>query len=197
MTSGARLRASIAGAAPLLVFAGGLHAADAPEWTFARLMAELAQVQTSHARYSEVRRISMLEQPLELSGTLSYSRPGRIEKNQILPFRETLRIDADKITVERDGRTRTVAMRDSPLAAALVETLRAILAGDAAGLGRLYEASVRGPRERWELRLRPREPEVTAIVNEIDVRGSGSRVGRIEIRVPGGDRSVMTILPGP
>jgi outer membrane lipoprotein carrier protein LolA len=193
MISGAGLPARIAQAAFLLACAGALQAADAPDWTFARLMAELAQVQTSHARYTEVRRISMLKQPLELSGTLSYSRPGRVEKDQILPFRETLRIDADKITVERDGRIRTVAMRDSPLAAALVETLRAILAGDAVGLGRLYEASVRGPREGWELRLRPREPEVTAIVNEIDVGGSGSRVSRIEIRVQGGDRSVMTI----
>lgn len=197
MISGAGLRASITRAACVLLIASLQAVAQEEPWDFARLMAELAQVQTSHARYSEVRRISMLKQPLDLSGTLSYSRPGRIEKNQILPFRETLRIDADEITVERDGRTRTVATRDSPLAAALVETLRAILAGDAAGLGRLYEVSVRGPRERWELTLRPREPEVTAIVNEIDVGGSGSRVSRIEIRVPGGDRSVMTIVEGP
>jgi len=192
MISGPRPVARIAQAA-LLLFAGALQAADAPAWDFAQLMAQLAQVQTSRARYSEVRHVAMLQRPLELSGTLFYTRPAHIEKHQTRPFREVVRVDAEKLTVERDGKTRSVVLRNVPLVGALVESLRATLAGDATELERLYAVSMEGPRERWRLRLTPRETEIAGIVKEIDISGSGSRVGRIEIREPGGDRSVMTI----
>ena len=180
-------------ATPLLVLAVSLQAAGAPAWDFAQLMGQLAQIQTSRARYSEVRHVAMLKQPLELSGTLTYSRPAHIEKLQTRPFREVVRVDAEKLTVEREGKTRSVLLRNVPLVGALVESLRATLAGDATELERLYAVSMEGPREQWRLRLTPKEIEVAGIVKEISISGSGSRVSRIEIREPGGDRSVMTI----
>jgi hypothetical protein len=177
-----------------LFLAGALHsAADETPWDFARLMAELAQVQTSRARYSEVRRVAALRQPLALSGTLYYSRPARIEKRQILPFREVIQIDHEQLTVEREGKTRTIALASSPLIAALVESLRATLAGDGAELERLYSVQVEGAKERWALKLLPRDMEVAGVIDSINIAGSGSRVSRVEILEPGGDSSVMTI----
>jgi hypothetical protein len=167
-------------------------AEEAP-WDFARLMAELAQVQTSRARYSEVRRIAALRQPLALSGNLYYSRPARVEKHQILPFREVIRIDQEQLTVERGGKTRTIALTSAPLIAALVESLRATLAGDGAELERLFAVRVEGARERWALKLTPRDTEVAGIIDRISISGSASRVSRIEILEPSGDSSVMTI----
>jgi hypothetical protein len=192
MISGPRPGARIAIAA-LLLFAAAPRAADAPAWDFAQLMAQLAQVQTSRARYSEVRHVAMLQRPLELSGTLSYNRPAHIEKLQTRPFREVVRVDAEKLTVEREGKTRSVVLRNVPLVGALVESLRATLAGDATELERLYAVGFEGTRERWRLRLTPREIEIAGMVKEINISGAGSRVSRIEIREPGGDRSVMTI----
>lgn len=156
-------------------------------------MADLAQVQTSSARYSEVRRVAALRQPLALSGTLHYSRPARIEKLQILPFRELIRVDGEQLTVEREGKTRSVALAGVPLIAALVESLRATLAGDGTELERLFAVKVEGARERWTLKLTPREIEVAGVVASVSITGSGSRVRRIEILEPGGDSSVMTI----
>jgi outer membrane lipoprotein-sorting protein len=193
MISGANLPTSFARAASLLLLAGALHAADAPAWDFAQLMAQLAQVQTSRARYTELRHVAMLKQPLELSGTLSYSRPARIEKIQTRPVREIVRLDGETLTVEREGRTRSVTLRNSPLVGTLVESLRATLAGDAGELQRLFSVSMEGPKERWILKLTPREIDVAGLVAEIGISGSGPRVGRIEIQEPSGDRSVMTI----
>jgi len=193
MISGKALRTDLARAAPLVLLAGALQAADVPAWNFERLMAQLAQVQTSRARYSEVRYVAILKQPLELSGTLSYSRPARIEKNQIRPFPERVSVDGDSLTVEREGKTRRITLRDSPLLATLVESLRATLAGDADELRRLFSISMQGPRERWRLTLTPRELDVAGVVTEISLSGAGARVGRIEIQEPSGDRSVMTI----
>lgn len=193
MISGTGLPIRLARAAPLLLLAGALQAADGPAWDFAQLMAQLALVQTSRASYSEVRNVAMLRQPLELSGTLSYSRPARIEKNQTRPFREVIRVDGENLTVEREGKTRSVTLGQVPLVGTLVESLRATLAGDGAGLERLYVVSVEGPRERWTLKLTPREIDVAGVVMEINISGSGARVSRIEIQEPGGDSSVMTI----
>jgi hypothetical protein len=193
MISGAGLRIRIVQAALLLPPAGALHAADAPVWDFAQLMAELAQVQTSRARYSEVRHIAVLQKPLALSGALHYVRPSQVEKHQILPFREVIRVDGQQLSVERDGKTRSITLNGAPLIAALVESLRATLAGDGAELERLYAVNVEGTKQRWTLRLTPREVEVAGIVKSIGIGGSGSRISRIEILEPGGDSSVMTI----
>jgi outer membrane lipoprotein-sorting protein len=193
MISGASLRTDFARATTMLLLAGALHAADAPAWDFARLMAQLAQVQTSRARYTEVRHVAMLKQPLELSGTLSYSRPARIEKIQTGPVREIVRVDGETLTVEREGKTRSVTLRNSPLVGTLVESLRATLAGDGSELQRLFSVSMEGPKERWILKLTPREIDVAGVVAEIGISGSGTHVVRIEIQEPSGDRSVMTI----
>ena len=194
MISGAGLRARIAGAASALLLAWPLSAAAQEEpWDFARLMAQLAQVQATQARYSEVRRVAVLQKPLQLSGTLLYERPALIEKRQILPFSEVIRVDGNWLTVEREGKTRRIALLNEPLVAALVESLRATLAGDGAELERLYSVRVGGTRQRWTLALTPREIEVAGVVKSIGIAGSGSRIARLEILEPGGDGSVMTI----
>ncbi len=194
MISGAGLRARIAGAASALLLAWPLSAAAQEEpWDFARLMAQLAQVQATQARYSEVRRVAVLQKPLQLSGTLLYERPALIEKRQILPFSEVIRAEGNWLTVEREGKTRRIALLNEPLVAALVESLRATLAGDGAELERLYSVRVGGTRQRWTLALTPRELEVAGVVKSIDIAGSGSRIVRLEILEPGGDGSVMTI----
>ena len=193
MISGAVLRARIARAASVLLLASLQAAAQEEPWDFARLMGELAQVQASRARYSEVRRVAVLQKPLQLSGTLLYARPARIEKRQILPFREVISVDGDRLTVEREGKTRELRLQNSPLIAALVESLRATLAGDGTELERLYSIRVQGTRQRWTLALTPREVEIAGVVKGIVIAGSGSRIVRLEILEPSGDGSVMTI----
>ncbi len=193
MISGAGLRARFARAASVVLVASLPAAAQEEPWDLARLMGELAQVQTSRARYSEVKRVAMLQKPLQLSGTLFYERPGRIEKRQTLPVEEVIRVDGGWLTVEREGKTRRVALQSASLVAALVESLRATLAGDGAELERLYSVRVQGTRQRWTLALTPREVEVAGVVKNIVIAGSGSRIVRLEILEPGGDGSVMTI----
>jgi len=90
----------------VLLLASLPAAAQEEPWDFAKLMAQLAQVQTSRARYSEVRRVAVLQKPLHLSGTLLYARPARLEKHQTLPFEEVMSVDGDWLTVEREGKTR-------------------------------------------------------------------------------------------
>jgi hypothetical protein len=193
MISGTGLRARTARAVCVILLASLPAAAQEEPWDFARLMAQLAQVQTSRAQYSEVKRVAVLQKPLQLSGTLLYTRPARIEKHQTLPFEESIRVDGDSLTVEREGKTRRISLQSAPLVAALVESLRATLAGDRVELERLYAVRVEGTRQRWTLALTPREIEIAGVVKGIVIAGSGSRLIRLEILEPGGDGSVMTI----
>jgi outer membrane lipoprotein-sorting protein len=193
MISGAGLRASLLRAACVLLLASLPAGAQEEPWDFARLMAQLAQVQTSRARYSEVRRVAVLQKPLQLSGTLLYARPALIEKRQILPFKEVIRVDGDRLTVEREGKTREIMLQNASLIAGLVESLRATLAGDGTELERLYSIRVQGTKQRWTLALAPREVEIAGVVKSIVIAGSGSRVARLEILEQSGDGSVMTI----
>jgi len=181
----------------VLLLASLPAAAQEEPWDFARLMAQLAQVQTSRVRYSEIKRVAMLQQPLQLSGTLFYERPARLERRQTLPFKEVISVDGDWLTVEREGRTWRIALQNGSLIAALVESLRATLAGDGTELERLYSARVQGTRQRWTLALSPREVEIAGVVEGINIAGSGSRIARVEILQPGGDGSVMTIHESP
>ena len=193
MISGAGRTTRIVQAAVLLLLIGAPRAAEVQPWDFARLMGELAKIESSRARYSEVRHVAQLKRPIELSGTLYYSRPARIEKRQTRPFLEVMRVDGDMLVVEREGKSRSIMLSQVPVVGTLVESLRATLAGDATELERLYAVTMEGPRERWTLKLLPREYEVAGIVSQISISGSGPRVNRVEIREQGGDRSVMTI----
>lgn len=186
MTSGAR---SVL-AAVLLMPLGALP----DEWDLKSLMQQMAQVPASRARFVETRHIALLTQPLELKGSLSYERPNRLSKHVQSPFDELLSIDGDTLTLVNTKKVATFSLREQPAAAALVESVRATLAGDLAQLERHYRLQFSGTRAAWRLRLVPREAQVKGAVEAIVLAGAGARLKRIEIAEAGGDRSVMTIL---
>ena len=77
---------------------------------------------------------------------------------------------------------------------ALVESVRATLAGDRAQLERHYRVQFSGRRDTWRLHLVPRSTQVRAHVESITVSGAAARAQRIEVLESSGDRSVMTIV---
>ena len=54
------------------------------------LMHELAARRSSHVAFTEVRRLAVLDRPLESSGELLYEAPDRLEKRIEKPHPETL-----------------------------------------------------------------------------------------------------------
>jgi len=187
MTSGARRLAA------LLVFSLAAHAQG---WDSAALMSEMAQVQTSRARFVETRHIALLTQPLELKGSLSYERPHRLAKHVHSPVDELLSVDGDALTLvnRTKGEQRVLSLREQPAAGALVSSIRATLAGDLAELERHYKVELSGARSAWRLRLVPRNLQLARHVAEIVLSGAQARLERIETLEKSGDRSVMTIV---
>jgi hypothetical protein len=104
----------------------------------------------------------------------------------------------DRLTIEQqDGTTRQIALSEHPEIGALVDSIRATLAGDLANLTHIYTVALTGGVQDWSLSLQPRDPRLRDIVTIIRIQGEANRVRSIETVESGGDRSVMTIIPDP
>ena len=168
---------------------------DAAGWDIKRLMQELAQVKTAKGRFVERKHLAILNAPLEITGTLVYVAPSRLEKHTLAPRPESLVLEREELTIENRERNqrRKLTLQDYPLIRAFVESIRSTLAGDLPTLTRYYQVGLDGGERRWRLTLKPSEPEMQDVVSEIRISGEHSWINAIEIIEIGGDRSVMTI----
>lgn len=192
MTTG--VRAAGAALLALSVIAAPAQGAEAG-WGLVDLMRSLQAVKSSRARFVERKELAILTEPLESSGTLVYRAPGRLEKHTLVPERESMVLENGRLVLENAERgwRRSFALHEHPVIWAFVESIRSTLAGDLATLRRFYDVELEGGEPDWRLLLRPREPAMKTVVDEIRISGSGSWVSRIEVREAGGDCSIMTI----
>ena len=192
MTSG--VRAAGAALLALGVIAAPAQGAEAG-WGLVDLMRSLQAVKSSRARFIERKELAILTEPLESSGTLVYRAPGTLEKHTLVPERESMVLEDGRLVLENADRgwRKSFALHEHPVIWAFVESIRSTLAGDLATLRRFYDVELEGSEPDWRLLLRPREPAMKTVVDEIRISGSGNWISRIEILEAGGDRSVMTI----
>jgi len=181
--------------AALLLAAVLAWPACAAEFELAALMDMLAAVPSEKDSFTETKQSALLSEPLVLKGSLVYARPDRLEKNVLAPYEERTVIAGNSVTI--DNRTlkqkRTFSLAASGAISALVESMRATLAGDRAALERHYSVQLEGRADAWTLSLAPREPKLAAMVKRIQIAGVRERVKRIDIEEASGDRSVMLI----
>ena len=187
--------------AALLLAAAGICACAAAgttppaDWRVEQLMQSLAQVKSAKGKFVERKYLAILNAPLEFSGSLVYTAPGRLEKHILLPEPQSLVLDQDRLTMENKARNqrRTLVLQEYPVIWAFVESIRSTLAGDLQTLRRFYRIDLEGSDDQWRLLLVPSEPKTQAMVREIRISGSQNRIRTIEILEAEGDRSLMTI----
>lgn len=163
------------------------------------ILQELAQRRHGHAAFVERQYLAILERPLESSGELFYDAPDRVEKRTLRPKPASLLLDQGTVTVQRATRTYTASLHDYPQLTALMEGMRATLAGDRIALEQSYTLSLDSvDATNWTLALVPRDAAVARVVARIRIVGAGAAVHEVEVQRGDGDRSVMTIheLPG-
>jgi outer membrane lipoprotein-sorting protein len=187
----------LAGRAMLAVLALGLsRSAAADEFNLGQLLAALAGGRHGAATFTETKYLGILEQPVESSGELLFVPPSRLEKRTVRPRAETLVLDGDVLTVERPPQTRVLPLKQYPEVGAVVESIRATLAGDREALERVYRLDLDGGRDRWTLVLTPRDAGVARAISQIRLDGARDEVRRVEILQADGDRSVMDVRRG-
>ncbi len=166
-----------------------------PAWGLPQLMHSFAQRQGAQGKFVERKYLSVLNKPLESSGTLVFRAPGHLEKHTLVPKAEDLVLDQGVLTIDSKARNikRTLVLQEYPAVWAFVESIRSTLAGDLTTLERFYTITLEGDAEKWRMRLLPMEQKTREMVGEIDITGRGDRVAGIEMRESGGDHSSMTI----
>jgi len=184
-----------AGALAALVLAWPVAAAHAEPLSIRDLFAALAKERPARAAFQERKFMKLLDRPLDSSGELVFTPPARLEKRTLRPRPESVVVDGDRVTIERNGKTRTVTLHEQPAVAALVDSIRSTLAGDLAALTRDYSVSLDGTNGRWRLVLRPLDASVASLVERVEIAGAQARVDTVEIFQGDGDRSVMSIAP--
>jgi hypothetical protein len=198
MISGVRLFCTlIAGA--LIAGAGTACAAGPADggaaWGLPQLMQDMAEVKSERRRFTEKKYLKVLTAPLESSGVLVYRAPGHLEKLTLQPRKESMVLDQGIIEIVEPSRhvRRTLMANQYPAVAALVESMRATLAGDASALTRYYRTTVQGAAAHWHLQLVPLDAAAREVVREIRIEGRAHNITGIEIVGVDGDRTVMAV----
>lgn len=170
-------------------------AARPQRFDLAALMALLATRKGGEARFTEERFVAGFDGPLRAAGTLSFSAPDRFARVQTEPRAERMEVAGNRLTWQRGGRARQMALDAVPEAAALLEALRGTLAADAPALERHFEARVSGEPRLWTLALTPRDAQLARLVRGLQIAGAGADLRSVELQLAGGDRSLMLIEP--
>lgn len=167
------------------------------------LMKSMAGIKGSEAGFTEERHSQLLQKPMKLSGKLIYKAPNTLIKQTIKPLEETFIISGSTLAVERmrEGKKQhhEVILEDFPALAPIVLGLRSVLSGDLKTLEQHYLPELNGSHEDWTLVLKPRrrafeeDDWLKDVVKSVTIKGSGTRVSRVEILEPGGDRSITRI----
>ena len=176
---------------------GGPTRAQPPPAPLEALMREMAALRQREEAFTEERVIPELDLPLPSQGVLRWQAPDRLEKHTTWPIEERLRVEGNRMLYARPDRgiAREFGLDEQPEMRALVESIRATLAGDLAALRRHYEVAFEGaPQGAWRLVLTPLSLRLRAAVQRIVLTGRGPQIGLVETE-GGGGVTRMRIAP--
>ena len=161
------------------------------------LMHRMAARRHGEVDFVEQHFLAVLKRPVESSGIMIYDAPGRLEKRTKEPRPENLLLEGDVLTVERRGQTRVLDLKAYPTILPLVESMRAVLAGDSSALEHAFTVQFAGGLSHWMLTLVPRDARVAGKISKVRIEGVRDNLITVEILQTDGDRSLMTLRDHP
>jgi outer membrane lipoprotein-sorting protein len=164
-----------------------------PQLTVSQLMSLLAQRKQGEVRFTETDYLQVLDQPVKSSGVLVYRAPDHLEKRTLEPKQESMILDGDELTVQRGHRTHRMQVSAYPQAAPYVDAIRDTLAGNEAGLEKVFQVGFTGTRDAWKLQLVPLDKTAARTVKRVEIDGGADVIHTVEILQADGDKSVMTL----
>ena len=154
-----------------------------------QLLGRIADQKQVKAMFTEKKFIKGLQTPIESSGELLFAAPHLLKKQTLLPKPELVIFDGSQITLERNGRSRTIAASDLPELALHLEGIRALLLGDKQTLEKHYKTQLTGSFSDWKLRLTPEGGNLKSL----SFSGRRTLVDQVEVQLQDGDTSVMRV----
>ena len=192
MISGKNLFKRLRFLAALTLFWFGLTSGASAQANFdlVQLLDRIADQKQVKATFVEKKTIKGLQTPVESSGELVFAAPHLLKKTTLQPKPETVVFEGNQITLERNGRARTIAVKDVPELAIHLEGIRALLLGDKVTLEKYYKTQLTGHFGEWKLRLTPVE---AGALKHLQFSGRKIGVDVVEVQLHDGDTSVMRV----
>lgn len=164
-----------------------LHAAPAEAIDTGWILSKLARPAPMRTAFVELRSSRLLKKPLRIEG--EYVRPDAdtLVRDVRLPYAETSTIRAGKVTIRRGSSASTYSLDRAPELAGMQASFGALLSGDRTELERHFRIGSDGSRERWTLRLEPRDAAMARRVRGIALYGRGAELRCIETRPVAGE----------
>ena len=181
---------------PLAAIWGGATTEQAP-LSLERLPEIIAGVPDHRAEFREERRLTLLKEPVKLSGFLLFKTPDRFEKHTQAPLREDLVVEGEWVTVSSPDRKQELRlnMSSDPVLHGLLFSLQTLLTGQPGRLSEIFTVEAGGNEAGWTLRLKPRPAEMADRVQAVRVTGEGRWLRSIELWETSGDYLIMSIGP--
>jgi hypothetical protein len=178
-----------------------------------QLMEAFRTVRHVEARYVERRTLHALRTPIETRGTLRFDAPGHLEKTSDPTAADAppggarsdgarsdgagdrMTIDGNRLTIDHAGGSApiVVMLNEHPEIGVLIESIRATLSGDGEALRRIFDISLAGTINGWQIVLQPHDPERREILQWMRISGDAGRITEIDTQQGDGDHSEMMI----
>jgi hypothetical protein len=168
-----------------LLFIGRAQATEPDALT--RIGAQIEQHAVVRAEFTQSKQMTAMKRPLVTSGHLVYSRKHGVLWQIEQPFRMSYVLGEDKIVeIGADGVRRERGLRDVPGLAQVGRVFRAMLGANTSALREYFDATVHGDPAKWEVELKPRQPQLAQFLTGLQLSG-GRFVDSIQISEAGGD----------
>jgi hypothetical protein len=176
-------------------YAQAASGANQPQ-NLAALLQLMAQRTQAQANFVETKHLSVLTRPLVSRGILTYRAPDYLAKVTQHPQVERFIIQGQHISIQQgDKPARTLAIDRYPLLVALIDPLRATLAGNQQQLSRYYQLNFAHNKQGWELDLWPKSKALKKQVNFMQIKGSNNQITSMRINQTHGDYRLIQITP--
>jgi hypothetical protein len=158
------------------------------------LFAALAQPPPTSTVFVEQRSSRLLDEPIELRGSLHRPEAGTLVRAVEAPYVERTTVRGERVTIERAGqRSRSFALRRSPELVAVLASFQALLDGDHTALDPHYTLALTADEPRWTLQLTPRQPRLQQRLGTITLHGAGDSLQCIVTAQPDGGGGRMLL----
>jgi len=190
-----RAGVSVLGLAVLLLVGAATAAAPSGNKTVTKagtdldaLLAQFRKAPGLFARFKEEKRLAMLDAPLVTEGTIHFMPPARLARRAEKPLASTLLIDGNGLQFgDADGH-QSMDLATNPVARLFVDSFVMLLAGDRAGLERIFKVQFQPrPNGAWQLLLLPRVSPMDKVIKDLSLQGEGLTLRTLDVRESNGD----------
>jgi hypothetical protein len=179
----------------LLIIQTSISGAEEPAWSLAYMMQQWQLAGERQARFTEVRELALLDQPIEQTGTLLFQPPDRLLRTLSPPSNTRYEIKGNRLTLWRGDEQQTLLLDNLPELLAFSASFRSVLGGDIETLKTFFRPKLSGNREAWTLTLIPIEAGLAAKIARIEINGQALEIDRYRVVETNGDQIVTHLTP--